>query len=293
MNSFSYVVPMFRYRFSVFLAALFVSFNLVFPAALKAQEVVIPNFWDKHERFQRPELDSLARLRFLTTTDFPPFNFIDRKKRLAGFHIDLVRSICAELNIIVRCQIQALPWNELSDELKKGNAEAIIAGLQINAETRKEFEFTNPYLAIPARFVVRNDAGMTSQAYTEVFKKLTGVVKGSAHKTYFEERFSTRTFKEFDTREDAFKALMEEEIQAVFVDALSASFWLQSDTSGDCCRFLDGAFNSVSHFGNGMAIAVSKDQTELAEALNFALYRINANGKFAELYLRYFPLGLF
>ena len=55
----------------------------------RAQDVFIPNFWDAHERFVKPDLASLPRLKFLTTTDFPPFNFIDRKKRLSGFHIDL------------------------------------------------------------------------------------------------------------------------------------------------------------------------------------------------------------
>lgn len=263
------------------------------PVASNAQEVVIPNFWDKHERFQRPELDALARLRFLTTTDFPPFNFIDRKKRLAGFHVDLARAICSELNVMERCQIQALPWEELTAELKKGGAEAIIAGLEVSGETRKELEFSSPYLAIPGRFVVRNDVAADSQAYTEIFKKTTGVINGSSHKAYFEEQFSNRTSKEFETREAAFKALIDGEIHAVFIDALSASFWLQSEASKDCCKFLDGAFNSTAHFGNGMSIAVAKGQTELAEAINFALYRINASGKFAELYLRYFPLGLY
>jgi len=82
-------------------------------------------------------------------------------------------------------------------------------------------------------------------------------------------------------------------VDAVFSDALSLSFWLSSPASQDCCVFLDGAFLSNEYFGNGLAIAVSPERKELVEAINFALAEINANGKFAELYLRYFPLGLF
>ena len=43
----------------------------------------------------------------------------------------------------------------------------------------------------------------------------------------------------------------------------------------------------------GLAIAVKKGDRELADAFNYALKTINDSGKFEELYLRYFPLGLF
>lgn len=67
-----------------------------------AQEGFVPNFWDKHERFVKPDMSDIQRLRFLTTTDFPPFNFIDRNKRLTGFNVDLARAICQELDLLKR-----------------------------------------------------------------------------------------------------------------------------------------------------------------------------------------------
>ena len=258
-----------------------------------AQEPVIPNFWDEHERFQKPDLRSLVRLKFLTTTDFPPFNFIDRKKRLAGFHIDLARAICSELGVLPRCQIQALPWDELLPAIKTGDGEAIIAGLAISDAMRKQLTFSRRYMQVPGRFVVKRDSGLEPPAYEAIFKKITGVVEGSAHQAYFDEVLSTRKSKAYETREAALAGLQADEVSAVFTDALSASFWLQSEASGECCMFLDGAFMSPKHFGHGMTVAVARERTELAEAINFALYRINAKGKFAELYLRYFPLGLF
>ncbi len=81
---------------------------LVAPGAVLAQGQSIPNFWPRGEVLSKPDVNSIQRLRFLTTTDFPPFNFIDRKKRLTGFHVDLARAICDELGILAKCQIQAL-----------------------------------------------------------------------------------------------------------------------------------------------------------------------------------------
>lgn len=258
-----------------------------------AQDVKIPNFWDKNERFTKPNISTLPRMRFLTTTDFPPFNFIDRKKRLSGFHVDLARAICDELELLNRCQIQALPWEELEAELKKGEGEAIIAGMSVTDETRKRLDFSRAYLHIPGRFITRKDSGLTPPVYDAIFKKKTAVVKDSAHAAYFAKIFANRTAEIYKTKEEAFNALQKGEVETVFSDALSLSFWLSSTASKNCCIFLDEAFQSNYYFGNGLSIALPNDRPELVAAMNYALKEINQNGKFAELYLRYFPLGLY
>ena len=86
-------------------------------------EPQIPNFWDLKERIVRPSLDGLQRLRFLTTLDFPPFSYLDASGRLTGFHVDLARRVCAELDLGAACQIQALPFAELEETLARGDGE--------------------------------------------------------------------------------------------------------------------------------------------------------------------------
>ena len=40
------------------------------------QTVAVPSFWDPRRRPERPDLTRLAKvIRFLTETDYPPFNF--------------------------------------------------------------------------------------------------------------------------------------------------------------------------------------------------------------------------
>jgi polar amino acid transport system substrate-binding protein len=263
------------------------------PRAALAQQVSIPNFWDPNERFLKPDLASRPRVRFLTTTDFPPFNFIDRKKRLTGFHVDLARAICEELDILPRCQIQALPWDELHKAMEDGGGDAIIAGLEVTESSRKTYDFSRTYLSIPARFVTRRAARLEEPVYENLFRKTVGVVLGSVHAKFFEQAFGERKFLSFPTRQTAFNALKDGSVDAVFTDALSASFWLASTDSDECCAFSGGPYISHEFFGDGMAIAVNKGDTELAEGFNYALKAINDNGTFRSLYLKYFPLGLF
>src|SRR3546814_16148214 len=92
-------------------------FSLIFPGVGAAQAAPagaldgnggFAVLFDARERLPRPDLSNIVRLRILTTSDFPPFNFADQTGRLTGFHIDLAREICAELQIEAKCQIQAL-----------------------------------------------------------------------------------------------------------------------------------------------------------------------------------------
>jgi polar amino acid transport system substrate-binding protein len=266
---------------------------LVAPMPAMAQSQAIPNFWPRGEVLAKPDLSSLQRLRFLTTTDFPPFNFIDRKKRLTGFHIDLARAICDELGILAKCQIQALPWNELEAALERGEGDAIIAGLEITAQSRAKYEFSRPYLHVPGRFAAKREAALAEPMTRSVQGRTTGVIAGSQHAKWFAQAFKGAKTQEFADKASAFEALKSGKVDIVFTDAVSLAFWLVSEGSADCCAFAGGPYLSEGYFGHGMAIAFPKGRGDLAAAADYALKELNDKGHFAELYLRYFPLSLY
>jgi len=263
------------------------------PVAALAQSQTIPNFWPRGELLSKPDLSNLQRLRFLTTTDFPPFNFIDRKKRLTGFHVDLARAVCTELGILAKCQIQALPWNELEAALERGDGDAIIAGLDITLASRAKFEFSRPYLHVPGRFAAKREAALGEPMTRAVRDKTTGVIAGSQHARWFAQAFKGAKTQDFPDKAAAFEALKSGKVDVVFTDAVSLAFWLASEASADCCAFAGGPYLSEQYFGHGMAIAFPKGRTDLAAATDYALKELNDKGEFAELYLRYFPLSLY
>lgn len=49
----------------------------------------VPLLFDARDRLPGADLSALTRLRFVTTVDFPPFNFMDQTGRLAGFRSTL------------------------------------------------------------------------------------------------------------------------------------------------------------------------------------------------------------
>jgi polar amino acid transport system substrate-binding protein len=261
--------------------------------AMPADEVFVPNFMDPRERIAAPDLQSLTRIRFVTTVDFPPFSFLDQTSRLAGFHIDLARAICAELDVLAKCQIQALPWTELAGAVKTGQAEAMISGLAMTAASRSEYRFTRAYLTLPARFVVPANANSPGADAAALAGKRVGIMDGTAHEAMLRKWFADIRPVTFTRAEWMFDALKTGKIDAVFGDGLQLSFWLASQAAGSCCGFLDGPFFSQSYLGEGLAIAVSPGNARLVAAFDHALAALNRNGRFAELYLRWFPNGIY
>lgn len=277
-----------------FFCLLICVFMMVSTPGHAQQTPVIPNFWDPQERFIKPNVKSLPRLRFLTTTDFPPFSFIDKNKRLTGFHVDLARAICRELEVLPVCQIQAVPFSDLQKELIDGTGDAILAGLNVSKSARADLTFTRPYFRLPARFVAKKDSNFAEPLSKTLSDKIVGVVDGTAHAALAKAQFGDVQLRLFDTQEAALTSLEKGEVSAVFSDGLSLSFWMQSKGADkSCCRFVGGPYLSETYLGNGLTIALRKDNSELEDALNFALRNINDRGTFAELYLRYFPISLY
>lgn len=259
----------------------------------RAAGPVIPDFWKSGERLTKPDLSSLQRLRFLTTVDFPPFSFVDPAGNLTGFHIDLARAICAELGVLDKCQIQALPWDDLGGALAKKEGEAIIAGIAVTAKSRRQYTFSRPYMRFPARFVVQKTTNLAEPLYKSISGLKVGVIGGSAHERMLRDFFPDVRVAVFTDAGSLHDALRKGQVEAIFGDGMRLSFWLGGKDSAGCCRFAGGPYLSSHYLGEGLAIATRPDETALTAAFNYALKQINDDGKFAELYLRYFPVSFY
>ena len=88
--------------------------NAVRPLVEAAPQAV-PGFWDPRRRPDRPDLSRLTVIRFLTETDYPPFNFTGPDGNPAGFNVDLARMICDEIK--VTCTVQMRRFETLLDAI--------------------------------------------------------------------------------------------------------------------------------------------------------------------------------
>jgi polar amino acid transport system substrate-binding protein len=254
------------------------------PAPLSSQ-------WREESLGPKPDWSWLVVLRFVTETDYPPFNYYDEDGTLTGFNIDLARAICAELE--VTCEVNPADWDSLVKTVQAEQADAIMASLAITPKTIEQVDFTDGYYATPAKFVTQTSSEITEVTPETLEDVKIGVAKDTAHERYLRDFFGKSKIVTFETDDDVRNALKSGEVQAVFGDAISMMFWINGQDAAGCCQFRGRGFLESRYFGEGVGIAVAKSNIRLKEVLNYALARVRASGRFEELLLRYFPLAIY
>ena len=184
----------------------------------------VPGFWDPRRRPDRPDLSRLTVIRFLTETDYPPFNFTGPDGNPAGFNVDLARMLCDEIK--VTCTIQMRRFETLLDAIASNRGDAIIASLAVTPEMRARVDFTDPYYRAPARFVSRRDAVMPEVRPEYLEGKKVGVIAGSSHEAYLKAMFTDAELHAYPNDEALRQALRRGEVDFIFGNAISLGFWI-------------------------------------------------------------------
>ena len=261
------------------------------PGRAQATPPFVPSFWDPDLRLERPDLAAMRVIRFLTADDYPPLNFALPDGSLAGFNVEIARAICEELGIA--CTIQARRFDTLIDSLIDGKGDAVIASIAATPAARARVDFSAPYYQTPARFVARKGKAPAEASVSALKGKTVGVVAGSAHEAYVKTFFLDSTAKPYPSLTALEAALRAGEIEAAFGDGLTFAVWLNGEDSQGCCAFFGGPFGESRFFGEGVGVAVRADDPQMRRAIDWALAHLAERGVYAELYLKYFPIGFY
>lgn len=251
---------------------------------------VVVNLYPGLAQVVRQNAPQRTALTFLTTDDFPPFNYVDEEGVLTGFNVDVARAICLELS--VRCNLAKTEWSGLFPRLKRRAGDAVIAGHIITSQALAEVSFTDSYFFTPGRFAARREFEQLEITPEGLEGRRIGVAEGTTHAAFVSDFFKESAIVRFPNQDLARDALIARKVDLIFDDGVGLILWLNGTLSRACCELRGGAFLEPKYFGEGLAIAVRREDHELRSELNAALRRIRESGRLEELMLRYFPFRL-
>jgi polar amino acid transport system substrate-binding protein len=182
-------------------------------------------------------------------------------------------------------------FDTLVDALNSNGGDAVIASIAATPDMRKRVDFSDPYYRTPARFVARRN--ILDLRLDALDGKKIGAVAGTAHEAYIKALFTEAALQPYPTTEAARAALKKGEIDLLFGDGVSLAFWLNGTDSANCCEFRGGPYLESRYFGEGVGIAVRRNNDLMRQAFNWALFRLWEKGRFTDLWLRYFPISPF
>ena len=222
---------------------------------------------------------------------YPPFSETLPSGEIVGFDIDLAFALCDEME--VTCTLVPQSWEGMIPALLAYTFDAIIASMSITEERKKIINFTIPYYRSPAAFVGRKRNNIEiSQA--GLVNRTVGVQHATVSACYLERTFAdVLTIKYYDTQENVQLDLTIGRLDLIFAEmfALTAGFL---DRPGAKAYEIKGQpIFDPECMGEGVGIAVRKEDTSLLDAFNRALVAIRTNGRYQQISMQYFGFDLY
>lgn len=250
----------------------------------------VPLFRQVDTTEKPPSVKEIGTVRFLADAEFPPFSYRDDQGTLTGFNVALADALCAELKL--RCEFVVKPWDEVEAALLNREGDAVLSGTRMTEGALSKMSFTRPFLRTLGRFVVTTGNGALAADPRGLEGKRIGVMARTAHEAFLERNFTRAAISPFDTEDAAREALKTGGIDALFDDGFRLMFWLASANAGECCRFAEGAYLDPGTVSRPVAIGLRAEDQALRRVLDHGLDRLQAEGTFATIYRRFFPMSV-
>jgi len=215
-----------------------------------------------------------------TAADFAPFEFIDENGNFAGFDIELMNAIAEKIGYEVKWE--NADFAGLVASLQTGKYDAVISGMTITASRQEEVDFSKPYFRSDQAVVVQ-ESNTTILSREDLADKKIGVQLGTTGELLARELVSDKgNVYTYDSPDQAFLDLNTGRLDAVVNDLPVSGYFLVRNQSLP----LKIAFTIETEEYYG--IAIKKGNTELAEKVNNALVELKQEGKYAEIYQKWF-----
>lgn len=213
-----------------------------------------------------------------TNAEFAPYEYLENGK-MVGFDIELMDAIGEELGY-------EIVWSNMSFDgllpaLQMKKIDAVIAGMSQTPERQKAVTFSMPYLLFSSdeHYVIVNEESSYVKK-EELNGKKIGVQIGTMQEEFAKDLGGLPQL--YNSWTGALMDLQQNKIDAVIIADVSGEEYLKTMKG---IKKIDVVEENFS----GASIALRKSETELAEQINQAILKIDAEGKYLEILKKYFP----
>lgn len=254
-----------------------------------------------------PEAKEWKKVNIATEGAYAPWNFTDSSGNLDGFEIELAKELCKRMGVEYNMKPQS--WDGIIPALQAGKFDAIMAGMSITEKRQEVVQFSRYYAATPTTFIVLKDSSHAkfktspqrltlNEVDSDEQKSLDATAVEFKGKTIgvqtatIQERFLQKYLKgkvdirTYDTQEN-----LELDLQAERIDAAlgAMSYWVKQINSKEGENMtMVGPQMTGGPFGAGVAVAVRKNNNELADMFSKAIDGMIEDGSLKEMTIKWF-----
>lgn len=219
-------------------------------------------------------------LTMATNAQFPPYEYYEGDT-ITGIDVDIANAIAEKLGLTLN--VEDMEFDSVIESVKGGKADIGMAGITVTAEREEAVDFTSSYATATQVIVVAEDNDTIAGTNDDLAlvdadgNVLEGTViavqrntTGDLYATWNMEDLGLATVDRYSKHADAIQAVLTGKADCVILDNEPAKVFV-SETEG--LKMLEAEYVEEQY-----AIAMSKDNKELYDAVNGALEELIKDG---------------
>lgn len=211
-----------------------------------------------------------------TDTAFVPFEFKQGDKYV-GFDIDLWDLIAQEIGVTY--ELRPMDFNGIIPALQTGQVDVALAGITIKEERQKVIDFSDGYYDSGFLLMVPVDSDIKGPE--DLKGKVLAVKTGTSATDYAKEHFKETELRQFPNIDNAYLELQTGRVDAAMHDTPNVLYYIATAGGGKVKAV--GEQMMAHQYGIGFPKG-----SELVEKVNAALAKIKADGRYNEIYKKWF-----
>lgn len=216
------------------------------------------------------------RLLVAVDTAFVPFEFKEGN-RYVGFDIDIWDAIAQELKL--EYELRPMDFNGILPALQTKNVDVALAGITIKEERKKAIDFSDGYYDSGFMIMVPVDSPIAST--DDLAGKTLAMKIGTSAVDYAKEHFRQTERRLFPNIDNAYLELQTGRVDAAMHDTPNVLYYIATAGQGRVKTI--GTQMMAHEYGIGFPKG-----SALVPRVNEALAKIKADGRYGEIYRKWF-----
>ena len=222
-----------------------------------------------------------GKLTMATNAAFPPYEYVEGGQ-ITGIDAEIAAAIAEKLGL--ELQIDDMEFDSITETVNGGKADIGLAGMTVTPDRQEEVSFTVSYATGVQVIIVTEDSPIVSldDLFAEGANHVIGVQRNTTGDLYTTDDIEKKGFGTIDRYSkgaEAVQALKTGKVDCVVIDNEPAKAFVQ-EVEG--LKILETEYVTEDY-----AIAMSKDNAELYEAVNGALKDLIDDGTVGKIIAKY------
>lgn len=226
---------------------------------------------------QWEKIKERGELRVGLSADYAPMEFertVKGKREYAGIDIEIAKKIAKDHN--VQLKIVNMQFDSLLGALKTGKIDMIISGMTPTAERKKEVDFSDNYMTVEQKVVIRKVDKQKYQSLEDLANKRIGAQKQTTQEELAQTEIEGADVQSLTRLPEVILSLKSNKIDAMVMDSAVGKAYLQQNKD---LTFSDASFADSE---KQTAIALPKESPELMDRVNGSIKEIKNQNLLAQ-----------